>query len=575
MASISDITAELADAESLLKGVDFSQEVKLNIVKQLAAKVHGLKALLPMHAQQFMSALKAIGLAKDLSDILDTAINVRLLKPSAGSSSRSESPSGQQLLTHPLRYLTKSDWAQLNAPDALPSKMAWVISNRYALLGIRSFHEETYRWSITIILSKVIAQSGQWPKYRVIFNWLADFKRDFTSFKTPWAHEVLLKYPPTPDLLPKPIFDNAYPDPEDPPVEVEIGNFCNLGAHVPLRNNNKLLAQEREAEARLNMQTMGMGAPGGFQMDSDQFMKWLRQHSSTQVPIPGIQYFGAAAGQRPPPALRMALQGPPAQGSPAASPERNAEVDPSSWHRRPAESPERNHAAAGLLQADADRSALVTFGAPMPKPEVLASCFKPAPRFQDALLAAGGEADEPVAPVGGEAGPKSAAELGEEAAFQALKNRAASKKRKVLKKPASGDIGILCDEEEEEGDDDDDDGGDADDDEGGVGGSAIAHVKSTPPGKLAIKAKPAAVPVACKRPAAASGIKVRYTIPPVSKALLKSTTWRIFGSKVFHEVERLAKHADMPTIEARELARRYYKTAGDMWVAAGGRKSHK
>ena len=546
MATVSDITTELADAEPLLKNADFSQEVKMNIVKQLATKIHGLTAMSPVHAQQLMVASKAVGLAEDLQEILDTAINGRLLKPASGSTGASSSKQ-QQLLAHPLNFLTKNDWIRLDDPSAVPAGMAQVLAKRLALLGIRSFEEETYRWLIAIILSKMIKRHGHWPKYKVIFGWLLDFKRDFAPFKTPWVHGVLLTYPPTPDLLPTVIFDSAYPDPDDPPVQMEIENFSSLGDHIPLRKNSQLLIMEQEAEDRLNMQSMGMGH-GGFQAPvQQQFLQWLQQQPSSQNPIPGMMYFGSTSSPQQRPPFMRALQNSPSQGS--------------------AEVPAPLFGAAG--------SALVAqpeAGAAVPDGLVPASEFKPAPRMPNRKPAEDeGKADEPVAPSDRPAEDGGKAEAGEEAAFRALKARAETKKKAkkskpVHKKPAAGDDAA--------GDDGDDDDDEDDEDDGGVSAEAAPKKHASDKAKVLL-AKPSASPATLKRPAAAAVVKakVRYIIPPVNKALLKSTTWKIWGSKVYHESRRTAKNSGMDIEDANALGRGHYKRAGDMWVAAGGSKT--
>ncbi len=209
----------------------------------------------------------------------------------------------QQLLTNPLGYLTKKDWVRVGDPKAVPAVMSRVIAERVSLLRVRGFDEQTYRWIITILLAKVLQKTGKWPKYKTIYGWLQDFKRDYTTLKTPYPFDLLAKYPPSPDLLSQDMFAHAYPDPDDPPITMEIEHFRTLGEqHVPLRKNSHLIIRENEAEQRLSMQSFGMpgmpGMAGSTPQMQHQFAAWLRMQQAEHTPIPDTNYFGAAAPTR-------------------------------------------------------------------------------------------------------------------------------------------------------------------------------------------------------------------------------------------------------------------------------------
>ena len=129
--------------------------------------------------------------------------------------------------------------------------MSRVIQERVSKLGLRSFDEETYRWILAILLAKVIEKTGQWPKYEQVHQWLLQWKRDYTTLKTPWPFDVIVNYPPSPSMLPADVYSYAY-SPSDPPITKAIANFQSMAAHhIPLRKNSNLLVREAEATARL------------------------------------------------------------------------------------------------------------------------------------------------------------------------------------------------------------------------------------------------------------------------------------------------------------------------------------
>ena len=113
------------------------------------------------------------------------------------------------------------------------------------------------------------------------------------------------------------MFAHAYPDPDDPPITVEIEHFRVLGEqHVPLRKNSLLVIREDEAEQRLSMQSFGMpgmpGMAGSTPQMQHQFAAWLRMQQAEHTPIPDMNYFGAAATMPRPqvPAMRALCNNP-------------------------------------------------------------------------------------------------------------------------------------------------------------------------------------------------------------------------------------------------------------------------
>ena len=134
-----------------------------------------------------------------------------------------------------------------------------------------------------------------------------------------------------------------------------------------------------------------------------------------------------------------------------------------------------------------------------------------------------------------------------------------------MKKKPSAAAAKVGKDEGDEGDDDDDDDEEMDEgeeEEEAAVGDAMNAMK--------VIRKPSA-PTVMKRPASTHG--VRYVIPVVNKKVLKNTTWKIWGSKVFHESKRAATHKGLPKGDCLEVGRAYYGQASSTWVAAGGSKA--
>ncbi len=119
----------------------------------------------------------------------------------------------------------------------------------------------------------------------------------------------------------------------------------------------------------------------------------------------------------------------------------------------------------------------------------------------------------------------------------------------------------MMDDDEDEDEDEDDEDEDEDEDEGEDEDS-----ETEPAHPPAMKS----TGVLLKRP---GSLGFKYVIPKVTTHILKSTTWPIFGSKVYHESKRGAKTAGCSPEDAANTGRYHYKEAGEKRVAAGGSKT--
>ena len=161
MASIGEVLSELADVQPCLTSDSYEPEVKESMVEQLAAKIHSLRTIDAAASYQLMTAIRSLGAAPELVALLEGAVNDSILNMREGR----KGSQVQQLLTRPYNYLTQSDWLKIDDPSLAPSEVSRVIQERYSLLGLRCFDEQTYRCAVAVILSKVLAVTGQWPKY--------------------------------------------------------------------------------------------------------------------------------------------------------------------------------------------------------------------------------------------------------------------------------------------------------------------------------------------------------------------------------------------------------------------------
>ena len=342
----------------------------------------------------------------------------------------------------------------------------------------------------------------------------------------------IVEFPPLPSQLPQEVLNYAY-SPEDPPITREIPKFQELAAnHIPLRKNSALLTKEAAAEARLaGIPTFGsaLGGPLALRPGMDnmqrQFMQFVQAQQSAQQhpkdPIPDMTYFGATSRQQPQvrPQFRQPLEVP--SSAAALMQPQGAAIPPAT-----------QQTSSALVAAESAPAQATTFkiGSAMSGMEPSAEAAPPSVN-EDAE-------DDP-------------AEAAEQAAFARLKaKQTKGKTGKVLKRP-NGKDGATGDG------DDDEEGDEVDEDEDEQPKPALK--------KPAIKDTPSKVTPSLKRPASATNV---YDMPPINKKLVSSTTWKNFGSNVYHEAKTVAKNAGQK--DPLATARIVYRNAGDQWLAAGG-----
>ncbi len=227
-----------------------SETVKSNMLKTLAAKITsthpGDKPL--ESALKVSRALDAAKLSSDNKQVLQEGLEARMSAGFSSTPAGSKPSQDQQEFTAILNSLTQGDWNKVLAPNASPETIMAVASQRISGLGIRSLHEQTVRWIVTIVAHCIRKSTGRFPKYQMMYKWVTDFKRDYAAYKQPYPHVMLTHFPNEPKGLPSEVFQEAYPDLDDPPISHILPGFQALGLHTPLRSNKAHLVREIQME---------------------------------------------------------------------------------------------------------------------------------------------------------------------------------------------------------------------------------------------------------------------------------------------------------------------------------------
>ena len=548
MASVGEILTELADVEIMVNNPRRSHDLKAGMVDALAAKVRSIPVVNSAAGVQMDVAFDKSTLDEPYLSKLRLALDDRLklglkcLATKAGLK--------PQRLEHITNYLTLSDWERLELPGAQAHQIMQVIAQRLQTLGLRSLHEQTVRAAVQLTVWFVRKSSGAFPKYKLIFSWVMEFKQLYESMKAPYDHGYVQIYPMDPMQLPESVFSHAFGGDGNEPVSKSLSGFATLVDHIPLRSNSSLLAKEVAVESRAGTHNQMHGAVtwDDLRVAMQHCVGGVRPGSVPVTFMQGQQPgpFGDQPPRGPDMGALLDLQ-PQLRRCPSASPS-------SSPSASPVRAPVGYAAQHTQMHCSSASPSHTPIGA-CADPNNLAFGFKPPEKGRAALVTPD------------RAGPT--AEECEEAAYAALKNR---KRLKTLAKkpaaacdgkspddPAAGsDDDGTCINDEHAGDDDDDD--DDDDNDGSDVALRVAM-------KVSLK-RPAVAPT-MKKPAArfvpltANGRTIKVDVITMTAATKRQTTRNLFVNKWYRKAKVAAGQHGIKDTYA--FAKMYYKKAGEIW----------
>ena len=535
MTSVTDIVIEMADLQDVLVS-KLGQTAKDNCVTTLIAKIESLSTCDSKGALKLTSALEASSIHEKIKGQIQGAIDARYSAGFAPLEAVAKSKAAQQQLTNTLNFLTQGDWHKILAPKATPHQIMNIITTRLALLGIRHLHEQTVKWPIAIVLFTIQRNTGLFPKYQVLKDYVEDFKKHFDAFKTPYPHKMLVTFPADPSSLPKDIFNTAYPDEADPPVQQSLPGFSALGQHIPLRNNSALLVKERAQEQAARQHMVGWSAAPGYNMPGSSATPDYSRRSLQPFQDPNLE-------------------------SPRASP---IPGFAGAGRTGPQGSPTQEHGAATVPLQDSP-AAQGSAGAAQEQPEVVGASAVPGAlvRFAPGNLRSGILKGTSLFP-GGKVGDEPTMQELEDKTFAALKTRPQKKRPAAAtsKKSKKGQKGDDDDDHEPEDDEEDEDAeGSESGEEGDEADEETKPMKAMK--RPALQCKPAAFDVS-EIPQAKPGRKPVFNLK-LDKSLAKTTVKKNYASSWYCRVRRSMKQAGFDDEAARAEARIYHGMVITKW----------
>ena len=144
-----------------------------------------------------------------------------------------------QLLTNPSAFMTNKDWAILNDKFQDMPQKAIIVCDRCRLLGLSHPSEATFKHLATMV-ARVHAPSATPDQ---LYCMVRELKAAFAARKGDQVGcSRLARFPDAPGHLPDGVLKSGYPEPEDPPANLQLDGLHPIFARCPLRLSNKAIA---------------------------------------------------------------------------------------------------------------------------------------------------------------------------------------------------------------------------------------------------------------------------------------------------------------------------------------------
>ena len=194
----------------------------------------------------------------DVMESIVTAGNTRILAPAAlaakGPKRRRKDNKEDPQRMHPrsvLSMLTQNDWAAIQNPKFSDTFKLAVIQMRLNRYGFKHVQEQSRVGPIAILISQhygIKSVGTADCSYKHLYDKQRDFaesvKRGAIAVPDPDGYR--LEFPEEASSLPEELLHFACPDDDDPRVVMELADFSRCCEHVPLRDNNAKLTQEKK-----------------------------------------------------------------------------------------------------------------------------------------------------------------------------------------------------------------------------------------------------------------------------------------------------------------------------------------
>jgi hypothetical protein len=253
------ITANTIVAElKLLSSGDLEDAMALAMARSIAGKT-GQLAELDTGGGIIISKAAKESLGADARKAVDDAVLARMQKPPAKPTAKTAGKRGRHVMSV-TGAQSLGDITVFGMPQGLMDKLedfhtsaddAEILVAVYLRhLGIVRPTETTKGWAVALLLWSTIKRKNAFPRYEDIYSGVQNFVSLLESVRGDFP-ETMTEYPECAKDLPAAIYKQAFGD-DDPPIEFNIPRVAQLFMrHVPLRESNHLIVQERKHEAAI------------------------------------------------------------------------------------------------------------------------------------------------------------------------------------------------------------------------------------------------------------------------------------------------------------------------------------
>lgn len=249
--TVADICNEMSDMARLIEqrqqghAPEQIPDFEKKMVRGIQNKIISLQRLDASEAMRLGSQVMLF--STEQQEALHKIIDDKLMSSQEDLVAASPAPTAvkPQLHIYMHYWLIASQWEVIENPKVPYHQKVRCLCEALRNWGVQSLHEQTVKWSIALLTAVMAEQSTEFPKYKVIFEAVKDFKAAFASTPAVPGRRAFHEFPADPsslgDAYMQAVYSGELPVPKDPTRLTQIANF-----HIPLRSSSKLLKKEAE-----------------------------------------------------------------------------------------------------------------------------------------------------------------------------------------------------------------------------------------------------------------------------------------------------------------------------------------
>lgn len=240
--------------QAAVLGHDRMLESQMKMAKSMVMQFKTMASLTPAAAARLNQAITESSFDSESRELLGNAVSEMMLDGVLQEAGKVHKKT-TQTLNNVTAYMTESDWAVFNMPNATAEQKITKLVDRLVLLGVKNPSELTVKHCVALIASAHFVHP---PDGGVLHGLVQQLKLNMQARRAidESTLEFVGTYPAEPSQLSAGLYAHAYPDPADKPVLRVIDGYSAMLSRIPLRSTNKALSKKAAALPAEGMQDL-------------------------------------------------------------------------------------------------------------------------------------------------------------------------------------------------------------------------------------------------------------------------------------------------------------------------------